>query len=138
MYDYSAEGISQISEAEINSGNCGIVLDRAQLKQDGEWTCSVVRKQKPGSTSIGSEVTNTKIDLNVAFRRSRVSAELTIQGARRGDRGFVEVDVEIDDDEEFTDFFWILRRELKLYEGEEECIRKHILFCAVSRVFFHP
>ena len=45
-----------------------------------------------------------------------------LQGYRRNDRDVrITLNVTIDKEESYTDFFWIIQRKYIVYEGEEEC-----------------
>ena len=47
---------------------------------------------------------------------------IKLQGFRRNDRKVrITMNVTINDDDPFTDFFWIVQRKYIIYEGDEEC-----------------
>lgn len=101
-----------------------------------------MRKYRPGSSVIGSEVASTTFKVDV-FRTSRLngahkelqvvvidfgtfnfeSRNLSLQGYREDDsNAAIEMEVEVNENtEEFTDFYWIVQRSLKLYEGDASC-----------------
>lgn len=69
-YDYSADGIEVAGN--LDNGECGIIIRNVGFANSGTWKCELLRKQRPGSAVIGSEVTNAEIKLDV-FRTSRLA-----------------------------------------------------------------
>ena len=60
-------------------GECGIKIRNIGFEKSGTWKCEVLRKQRPGSTVLGSEVTSSSIKVDV-FRTSRLNDdELELQ-----------------------------------------------------------
>ena len=121
MYDYPEDGIRRTGDPD--RGECGIVIEKIEFAQSGTWKCEVLRKQRPGSNKIGSEATNSEFRVDV-FRTARVNRDpAKLQGYEENDRNAeIVMEVEVDKDkEEYTDFYWIVHRSLKIYEGEIKC-----------------
>ena len=68
QYDYKDDGIERIGDAD--EGQCGIMIRDIDFAQSGTWKCEILRKQRPGSTRIGSEVTSAEFRVDV-FRTAR-------------------------------------------------------------------
>ena len=63
----------------LPKGECGIKIRNIGFEKSGTWKCEVLRKQRPGSTVLGSEVTSSSIKVDV-FRTSRLNDdELELQ-----------------------------------------------------------
>jgi len=122
IYQYEKDGIE--AAGDVDKGECGIKIRNIGFEKSGTWKCEVLRKQRPGSTVLGSEVTSSSIKVDV-FRTSRLNDdELELQGYEEDDeRVEIVMEVEVNQDKEkFTDFFWLVQKSIKIYENEEECL----------------
>ena len=74
-------------------------------------------------------------DINKQFFYLRkTSPTHQLQGYRRNDRDIrITMNVTIDKDESFTDFFWIIQRKYIVYEGDEECPDEENGNCFVAK-----
>ena len=70
ILDYEDEGI--VHAGDFNNGECGIIVRDIDYEKSGTWKCEVLRKQRPGSSVIGSEITATTFKVDV-FRTSRLN-----------------------------------------------------------------
>ena len=70
IYEYKDDGIE--AAGNVDNGECGIKIRNIGYEKSGTWKCEVVRKQRPGSTILGSEVTASSIRVDV-FRTSRLN-----------------------------------------------------------------
>lgn len=129
IYDHSQDGIEVAGD--VDRGECGIIINDVGFQHHGDWKCELLRKSRLPNVP-GSEVASAEIRTEI-FRTARLDdPEKRLQGYYRGDTD-VRISMEVTVDtakEEFTDFYWIVQRTLKIYEGERECLSSR--FCYES------
>merc|ERR1719367_993555 len=125
VHNYKEDRI-EASDRQIDDGQCGIIVKDLKFKDFGPWRCHILRRAPFGFGSQSTEAT-----INVVRRPERLTKdkdddfdpdEPMLQGYRRNDRDVrITLNVTVDKEESFTDFFWVIQRKYIVYEGEEEC-----------------
>ena len=70
IHQYEEDDIE--AAGDVDNGECGIKIRNIDYRNSGTWKCEILRKQRPGSTRLGSEVTNAEFKVDV-FRTSRLN-----------------------------------------------------------------
>eukprot|EP00095_Tigriopus_kingsejongensis_P008220 maker-scaffold604_size126151-snap-gene-0.33 protein:Tk08220 transcript:maker-scaffold604_size126151-snap-gene-0.33-mRNA-1 annotation:"PREDICTED: uncharacterized protein LOC101737697" len=125
---YEDQGIS--SAGDLDNGECGILIKKVSLDTYGHWTCEVLSTRsdgRPGTEIIRRDIILTKPEKE-DFKDPKeegfeeVESEKLLKGFRAGDRDVeIFMDINIPEDIEVKEVYWIVQRHFTIKEGQELC-----------------
>ena len=97
-------------------------IDRVTSYHVGKWKCQILTGRadgRPGSQAYSSSVS---VRDAARFRTKRLNDGDTLQGYKDGEQdAVITMRAPIGVDEKSVDLYWIVRRQFKVSEGDEEC-----------------
>ena len=119
------EGIT--FDVDLARGECTMNIDRVTSYHIGKWKCQILTDRRDGR--LGSQAYSSSVSVRDAarFRTKRLNDEDTLQGLRDGDtNAVVKMRAPVRADEKSVDFFWVVRRQFKVEEGDEADVSTRI------------
>lgn len=126
------EDLGILSAGDLNQGECGILLQSVTRDHYGHWTCEVLNGRedgRPGTEIVTRDIIFTEPERedfeeeeqdNDAF--TETNTDRLLNGRQEGDRDvIIYIDVNIPDDIEVQNLYWITQRYITIFEGEKVC-----------------